>query len=472
MPVVLHGRKNGIESENPILSTHFVPIWERFLYLGNVFIFQVMSRLFFLANPKLKVTSINMIVRHKGNRYKKSTGVSIETKYWNADRQLSSVTQQYREGVLINHKLTEWKNAVEDLLFNIESRHIKVTDSDHFWELVDCEKEGRPYDQLSRNPVYFTDYWGNVFIPKFAGIMSESRVGRFRRILDIVLEYEQDRDIHLKFADVDVEFYRRFKQWCTDVKKYSVNYFGTLVKIVRQVMREADIVDNLHDDKSYENFVITKKEADTVYLSIEELKKIHRTPLDEVFIKQIYPLASPCSVQNIKLSYNVAKNRFLIGAFTGLRCKEFNRLSKENFKDNRIVMYPTKTDDEKVVIPIHPVIREIIDSGFDLSLALSEQKTRDYMKIICRYVGINDLVEVRDKTFRKGPSEMREKWELIGTHTARRSFATNAYLSKEIPVISIMKLTGHRSEREFMKYIRISKEENADLIENTRFFSK
>ncbi|WP_337507160.1 hypothetical protein, partial [Alistipes ihumii] len=31
LPVVLHGRKNGIESENPILSTHFVPVWERFV---------------------------------------------------------------------------------------------------------------------------------------------------------------------------------------------------------------------------------------------------------------------------------------------------------------------------------------------------------------------------------------------------------------------------------------------------------
>ena len=41
-----------------------------------------------------------------------------------------------------------------------------------------------------------------------------------------------------------------------------------------------------------------------------------------------------------------------------------------------------------------------------------------------------------------------KKWELITTHTARRSFASNAYL-QNVPTISIMKITGHRTEKVF-----------------------
>jgi len=39
-----------------------------------------------------------------------------------------------------------------------------------------------------------------------------------------------------------------------------------------------------------------------------------------------------------------------------------------------------------------------------------------------------------------------------------------------IPAISIMKITGHRSEKSFLKYIKISPEQNADLIESHPFF--
>lgn len=56
-----------------------------------------------------------------------------------------------------------------------------------------------------------------------------------------------------------------------------------------------------------------------------------------------------------------------------------------------------------------------------------------------------------------------EKWQLITTHTARRSFATNAFLAG-VPTISIMKITGHKSELVFMHYIKISSEQNALLM--------
>ncbi len=57
------------------------------------------------------------------------------------------------------------------------------------------------------------------------------------------------------------------------------------------------------------------------------------------------------------------------------------------------------------------------------------------------------------------------KADLIKTHTARRSGCTNMYLAG-IPVIDIMKISGHKTEREFLKYIRIGKEETAMNLAN------
>lgn len=62
-----------------------------------------------------------------------------------------------------------------------------------------------------------------------------------------------------------------------------------------------------------------------------------------------------------------------------------------------------------------------------------------------------------------------EKCDMVTSHTARRSFATNAYRAG-IPSLSIMQITGHTTESSFMRYIRVSKEENAIALQEHAFF--
>lgn len=63
-----------------------------------------------------------------------------------------------------------------------------------------------------------------------------------------------------------------------------------------------------------------------------------------------------------------------------------------------------------------------------------------------------------------------QKCELVKTHTARRSGATNMYLAG-IPTIAIMKITGHKTEKEFMKYIKITEEQTAMELMNHPYFA-
>jgi len=71
------------------------------------------------------------------------------------------------------------------------------------------------------------------------------------------------------------------------------------------------------------------------------------------------------------------------------------------------------------------------------------------------------------KSITKGGKRITEahpKWELVTSHTARRSFATNLYKSG-FPSISIMGITGHRTEKAFLKYIKVTPEEHAMLLQ-------
>ncbi len=55
-----------------------------------------------------------------------------------------------------------------------------------------------------------------------------------------------------------------------------------------------------------------------------------------------------------------------------------------------------------------------------------------------------------------------EKHELISSHTCRRSFATNLY--GKLDNLTIMGITGHKTEAEFLKYIKITPRQNADML--------
>jgi integrase len=93
----------------------------------------------------------------------------------------------------------------------------------------------------------------------------------------------------------------------------------------------------------------------------------------------------------------------------------------------------------------------------------------DYLKDIGALANITDSIKLSTTKGGMRFDETYKKWELITTHTARRSAATNMYLAG-IPPISIMKITGHTTEKSFLRYIRISQEDNAlKLMEHPYF---
>jgi integrase len=158
------------------------------------------------------------------------------------------------------------------------------------------------------------------------------------------------------------------------------------------------------------------------------------------------------------------RDQFLVGCYTGLRFSDFSRLTADNIRDGFIEITQQKTG-KPVVIPIHQVVSDIIakyEGG--LPEAISQQKTNDYLKDICKQV--KSFREKASKTKTTGGMRTTvnyEKWEIVTTHTARRTFATNAY-RQGIPTISIMAITGHKTERSFLKYIKVTSKEHAKIM--------
>ena len=82
---------------------------------------------------------------------------------------------------------------------------------------------------------------------------------------------------------------------------------------------------------------------------------------------------------------------------------------------------------------------------------------------------ITDIVEITRTEGDRRISERKKKYQLVSSHTARRTGATLLYQSG-IPAGQCMMLTGHQKESTFYKYIKTTKEENARKLKDAEFF--
>ncbi|MDA3818539.1 MAG: hypothetical protein PF486_14245 [Prolixibacteraceae bacterium] len=99
----------------------------------------------------------------------------------------------------------------------------------------------------------------------------------------------------------------------------------------------------------------------------------------------------------------------------------------------------------------------------DLPRVLTNQKMNEYLKELRQLAGFDEPFYKKITIGGKRVTKKFKKWELLCTHTARRSFATNLYLAG-FQAISIMKITGHQTEKAFLKYIKVTPEEHANKL--------
>lgn len=419
----------------------------------------------FLQNPKAKCSGIKIIATYKGKRYTKALGYSIPTLIWDKTNQKIKYTpklSQFRDAAMA---VVDIRAALDRVAF----KNPEITSSKYFWEIVECERYGRPYAITVAESRELVAYFREVYIPRYKWSKSPSRIVRLKVVLKFLTEWELETNTKWTFEAIGAKFYIEMRQFCAQ-RGYATSYYNNLISVIKQVIKESIEVDKYHTNNDYKQSTALREVSDFVYLNLDELRAIQNLDINEALVKDLHPNTNIFGIRSKVKSYKLARDLFLIGAHTGLRVSDFKRLRPENItKDNKISIVTVKTGD-RVIVPINSVVRGILDSGLDLERpTLSDQRIRAYIKIIAKCAGIKDVIEVRKSKMTGLEVVRREKWELISTHTARRSFATNAYKSG-VKTLQIMQITEHKKESTFMRYIRITADENADLLASHPLF--
>ena len=130
----------------------------------------------------------------------------------------------------------------------------------------------------------------------------------------------------------------------------------------------------------------------------------------------------------------------------------------------------TQKTKKKVSIPVHPIIELILEKyNGDTPPKIPDSDINELIKLVCESAEIDNIEYVEQTRGGKKTKSKKYKFELVKTHTARRSFCTNAYLDKMEP-LDIMSISGHTTESSFMKYIKVSSEQFATKMSEHSFF--
>ncbi|MBI3139506.1 MAG: site-specific integrase [Sphingobacteriales bacterium] len=408
-------------------------------------------------------TAIYALVNHSGNSLKVYTGLSIIPEYWDKERcrPKSVAFSKFPDRPEFTERLDRIEGTIKSAFHNYKNDNGHADPSPATLRSIIDAALNKKVQKLTFLE-YFEDFVQRSFDGKRINPRDKHKkpVGAgvtrgYQTTLNHLKGYNQGSRRKLDFDTIDLDFHAKFTEYLTTAPvgengkplALSLNTVGSNFQRIKAVLSEAtDKGINKNTAFKQKYFVKQTEESDSIYLTAEELIEMLRLDLSE----------------NERLD-NV-RDLFLIGCFTGLRFSDFSALKPENIKDGFIRITQIKTGDP-VTIPVHSIVRKILDKrNGETPRAISNEKLNFYLKELGRMVPA--LNKTESKRITKGGSTVirnLQKWELLTTHAARRSFATNEYL-QGTPSLTIMAITGHKTEKAFMKYIRATPDEHAHKI--------
>jgi len=380
---------------------------------------------------------------HDTGRFRKSTGIQVDRDHWLTDRMRVAYT--HHKADTINRMLDLWENRVMEAYLAASVAKVRLTDA-MLQEAIEPARAVRP----ASAPDLLTYFSGFIDVRARSGRFAHQSIKNLRSFHNILAEYQGMVGI-LHFDLIDDAWVEAFRLWLTQKRKLAVNTVSKHFRVLSTILRAA-AKQKIPVKTDFQALRIGEMPSHNVYLSLDELERLEACEL------------------SVRLRNAV--DVFLIGCFTGLRYSDFSRFRIENIRSVRgaeMIYIKQQKTGEDVVIPLHPVVRRVIDRNGGLPKMISSQKLNDYIKEACQLAGINDKIVHYFNAAGKTQSIVVEKWELVSSHTARRSCATNMHIAG-IDSKLIMKLTGHKKESTFMKYLCIDNEESALLLSRSSFF--
>lgn len=284
--------------------------------------------------------------------------------------------------------------------------------------------------------------------------VSPKMINVFNNMRDTLKLFETFRKKPISFDTIDYNFYEEFVQYMLNdhihrrrkevVKGFKLSTAGRNIKQLRIFLKNR-MRKRIIPFIDLTDFKILDEECDSIYLTPEEICKIYTLDLSKKTWLEKY------------------RDLFVLGCLTGLRFSDYSQIRREDVRNGTIYKKQRKSD-HWVVIPLRDQANDILNFRFNKCIPeITNPDFNYYIKEIGKLAGLGKSITFSYKKGNKSIVETKPKYSWITSHTCRRSFCTNEFMAGT-PVELIMKISGHKSVRDFYKYIRITPEEAGKRI--------
>lgn len=329
-------------------------------------------------------------------------------------------------------KAPEKKKEKSSDLFEMFDRFVAESGEKNAWTKATFQKMATMRSDLStfKKDLSFSDLTEKTLTEFVAYLRDGKKLHKPRKKKGEREDYDEEDLTGLRNTTIEKKlgYLRWFLKWATD-RGYNTN-------------------------NAYKTFrpTLKKTQKKVIYLTKEELDRIRQLEFsdDELFLEPV-------------------RDGLLFCCYSGLRHSDLYNLRRSDIKDGYIEITTVKTGDS-IQIELNNETRRILKKyekiefpgGKALPVLQNQPMNRD-LKKLCQLAGIDEDIRITTYKGNERHDEVHPKWELVGTHTGRRTFIVSA-LSKGIAPSIVMKWTGHSDYNAMKPYIDIIDSAKADAM--------
>jgi hypothetical protein len=421
---------------------------------------------FYLKKPRGRSPNalIYLQFKYNGRKLVYAFGQKINPPDW------SKETKRVKSN---RHTILDGRYAINELLDKVEKQCLKVYREelvkgippvsvlrfrlDAFLRQQDGKKKAPDIYQL-------IDRFLSGEVKKMAKEKSPNTLKNYATTKSHLMAFDLRTRYHIQFENINLDFFHRYLHFLREDLKLKQNSIARDIGVLKTVMNAAvELGYTTNLQFRHRQFSLASEETAAILLTEKEISRIYRyecsankrleqvrdlfvygcftgIPLHTGAIRHSEQTGRPGSDRNP--GERVSDHRFGHHIDKNLTIKEIDGKS--------FIHLPVLTG-MPVILPCHAFVKEILvkygGSPLNLPKRLSNQKFNDYLKEVCRLAGLTEKG-------RLSSSPHLELWACISSRTAHLSMAA-WYYRAGIPVHELLRVTGHGSEKAFLKHIRI-----------------
>lgn len=398
-----------------------------------------------------KSSSIQLRIRSGkagSNSLKIGTGIVIDNPDRNWDKKNDRVHRAYSHAQSINMRLAAIKAEAERLYYHAEAA--QVTDPIKYVKeeldkspLLRINRPATPGDSIPAELTLLGVF--DRFCEAKRGEYAKATLKSYSTTRMHLSEFEVQREQTTMANDVSANWIDAFRR-SLRMRGLTDNSLRRSLKILKTCLRWAEERGYVSNDSYVRAIRLgNERESLTIALTAEQLKQI----------------------ETVDLSNRPGLNRvrwwFLAQCCTGVRFADLHNITASNAKDGWLSIRPRKTKDQMVRLEVTPLLQRAFKELNDRPLDFTAQHYNRMLKDLGRALELNDVTSQVRFVGSERIENLVPMYQLLSSHTARRTFITILLRAGE-PQEFVMRLSGHKDVRSFMKYVKMTDHDTTRIL--------